>query len=348
MHEHIRQKYFSEQELKDAPKKTTKTTVLIMLSLLLVWVAIFLLFNKDWVQQQFSHETPKVVINKDDKTKVQQIDQADVKINIKEQELKEDLVSKSNLDYLKIKLESLFPFYEIDNLEAIKFSELVDKKFSAGKNKKFREAFKKIEDEKIKNLVAFDINYRIVDLDAKELISKALSEGGIGDNALTLLQQFYERVKGVKLDSADRQTMLAYLTQKLYWDDDLIKAINKEIKKVWTMFSSYLLIFHQENSQEYITFKEYLTQERDIVEQVLSISKLPQFDLFIDYKWGETKVEQAMIDSLIQSLHNSKLFKQAQRWEKMNKKTKETYQKAEDFIRKLEMYKEYLSILEEH
>lgn len=33
-----------------------------------------------------------------------------------------------------------------------------------------------------------------------------------------------------------------------------------------------------------MTFKEYLTQERDIVEQVLSISKLPQFDLFIDYK----------------------------------------------------------------
>lgn len=345
MHEHIRQKYFSEQE---QPKKNTKATILILVSLLLVWVAVFLLFNKDWVQQQFSHETPIVVINKDGKLTEGKNEQADVKINIKEQELKEDLVSKSNLDYLKIKLEGLFPFYEIDNLEAIKFSDLVDKKFSAGKNKKFREAFKKIEDETIKNLIAFDINYRVEDLDAKALISKALSEGTIGDNALTLLQQFYEKTKGVKLDSADRQTLLAYLTQKFYWDDALVKEINKEIKKVGNIFSSYLLIFHQENSQEYMTFKEYLTQERDIVEQVLSISKLPQFDLFIDYKWGEIKAEKAMIESLIKSFQTSKLFKQAQKGEKMNKKTKETYQKAEDFIRKLEMYKEYLSILEEH
>lgn len=345
MHEHIRQKYFSEQE---QPKKNTKATILILVSLLLVWVAVFLLFNKDWVQQQFSHETPIVVINKDGKLTEGENEQADVKINIKEQELKEDLVSKSNLDYLKIKLEGLFPFYEIDNLEAIKFSDLVDKKFSAGKNKKFREAFKKIEDETIKNLIAFDINYRVEDLDAKALISKALSEGTIGDNALTLLQQFYEKVKGVKLDSADRQTLLAYLTQKFYWDDALVKEINKEIKKVGNIFSSYLLIFHQENSQEYMTFKEYLTQERDIVEQVLNISKLPQFDLFIDYKWGEIKAEKAMIETLIKSFQTSKLFKQAQKGEKMNKKTKETYQKAEDFIRKLEMYKEYLSILEEH
>lgn len=345
MHEHIRQKYFSEPvQIK---KNNTWRTMLVLLSLLLVWTAIFLLLNKEWVKQQFSNETPIVIINKDWENKNNDL-QVDVNINLKEQDLKEDLVSKSNLDYLKIKLGSLFPFYEIDTLEALKFSELVDKKFSAGKNKKFREAFQRINDEKIKNLVAFDINFRIENLDAKALISKALSEGTVGDNALTLLQQFYEKVKGVKLDSADRQTMLAYLTQKLYEDEALVGKINKEIKKIGNIFSSYLLIFHQENSQEYMTFKEYLTQERDIVEQVLSISKLPQFDLFIDYKWGEIKAEKAMIETLIKSFQTSKLFKQAQKGEKMNKKTKETYQKAEDFIRKLEMYKEYLSILEEH
>lgn len=342
MHEQIRQKYFQEPT---PPTNNKKTTLLVLVSLLLIGTAVFVLFNGEWIKQQFSKPELDVAVNVwEEKPK----ENVDVNINIKEQEVKEDLVSNSHLDYLKIKLEGLFPFYEVDTIEALKFSELVEKKFSAWANKPLREAFNKVSDETFKNLVAYNINYKIKDLDAKALVSEALSDGAIGENALSILQQLYEKIKWVKLDTAEKQTMLAYLTQKIYADEELVWKINKELKRLWTFFSSYLLIFHQENTQEYMTFKEYLTQERDVVEQVLTLDKLPQFDLFIDYKGDETKSEIAMIDNLIGAFQKSSLFKQMKKWEKANKKTKETYAKAEEFIKKLEVYKAYLTIVGNH
>ena len=70
----------------------------------------------------------------------------------------------------------------------------------------------------------------------------------------------------------------------MWQDEKLVDKYNQELKKIALFFNNYLLILSEPETKEYVTFKEFLSKKRSILEKLLPIDKLTYFDRFIDYE----------------------------------------------------------------
>lgn len=342
---------WSEEEMSKLPTYQSplnnKFFISIGISLVLFAVGIFAWFYRDTIFNLVKPKEVNVVINKTwVKESKQNTNQAQVVINVKEKEIFEKTISSSNLDYLKLKVQSLFPFYDIWDVTTMKLQDLVEEKFASTSLNTY---IHRINDQAFKNLTAFSFDFKIVDLTNKDIIKKALLEGSQWENAISILFQLYERITGLKvtinIDTAEwKQTFLTYLTKKLFADEGLVKQFNKELKKVWQFFNNYLILFANPDTNEYLTIKEYLSKDREILEKILPIDDLPYFDTFIDYKGSSFKGEVEMILTIGNKIRDTEFYLKPSN--RISKEDEQTFKKLEEFLHKLDFYSEYILMID--
>ena len=336
-----------ENQLK-TNKLNKEKKIIIFFSLLLLFLWWFSLLFKDTIAKLFEKKGVSVVISSQNQKKEEKLNnwEEEVKINIKEKEIVENKVSDSNLDYLKLKLNSLFPFYEIDEVKEITLEEMIEKKYI---DTDLKEKLDKIKDDNLKKIHTYEFEFKIFPLDKEQIIKKALVQGENWDNATKILYQLYERITKTKVDvdietNEWKKKFLTFITQKLWQDEKLVDKYNQELKKIALFFNNYLLILSEPETKEYVTFKEFLSKKRNILEKLLPIDKLTYFDRFIDYEGTSYQWEQNMIDTIIEQIKNSDIHKDKKL--RKSKEIKQLYNDSIDFMNQMRFYKEYLNILE--
>lgn len=300
--------------------------------------------EKQWTEN--NNEETEEENKKDDK----------VKINVLEKEVQETNVSVENVKYVKEKISTLFPFYEIwsntkDTLEWYIMTTFAE-------NQKVIDSMKKIMSKDFKNMTAFKMWFKVKELTAKEITKIMLLEWEKWKNAINIMKQIYTTTTWKKIPEKynlpeNEEKLIKVLAKNLSTNQPFLDQTNSELKNAATKSNKYLLLLNNPKTKEYVSLKELFLKQRNIAESLLWQERIIYFDKFIDVSWRSNfNIEQDIniTKELIKNLRKNKWIKailsKTEQKEindmlKNNKKLQQQY----DFLNEIEFYYYYLQAI---
>lgn len=279
-----------------------------------------------------------------------------VKINVLEKEVQETNVSVENVKYVKEKISTLFPFYEIwsntkDTLEWYIMTTFAE-------NQKVIDSMKKIMSKDFKNMTAFKMWFKVKELTAKEITKIMLLEWEKWKNAINIMKQIYTTTTWKKIPEKynlqeNEEKLIKVLAKNLSTNQPFLDQTNSELKNAATKSNKYLLLLNNPKTKEYVSLKELFLKQRNIAESLLWQERIIYFDKFIDVSWRSNfNIEQDIniTKELIKNLRKNKWIKailsKTEQKEindmlKNNKKLQQQY----DFLNEIEFYYYYLQAI---
>lgn len=302
--------------------------------------------NQEWNQENNTDQ--------DDNNK--NLEEDKVKINVLEKEVQETNVSVENVKYVKEKISTLFPFYEIWSNTKDTLEWYIMTTFS--ENQKVIDAMNKILSKEFKNMTAFKMWFKTKELTAKEITKIMLLEWEKWKNAINIMKQIYTTTTWKKISKKynlpeNEEKLIKILAKNLSTNQPFLDQTNSELKNAATKSNKYLLLLNNPKTKEYVSLKELYLKKRSIAESLLWHEKIIYFDKFIDVSWRSNfNIDQdiSITKELIKQIRNNKWIKtvlQKQDKKEINemlKKNKKLYQQY-NFLNEIEFYYYYLQAI---